>query len=157
MRIVFEFEQREDALTPQLLKTYWPEEKDEDEAEKQNRQQGLESEVALVTAIKTQPEVLRSLWRQEALNWLHALETYQVAKLVETVAPDAVELQPLVAQLPKAAQAYFERPCLLDAYDSEPLIDYILNLDLCGVRIEDEQGVLLSSDDAPIRQKRKRK
>ena len=156
MRIVFEFEQEESAVTPQLLKHYWPESNDCGESGKQHRQLGLESEMALLAAVKAQPQVLRQLWLGQALSWMDGLENAEVFDLAKPVASGA-DLTPLAAELHEHARAYFLEDGMLDGTKSELLVTWLLALRIRRVTVEDAEGVLLCSDDAPPMRRKKPK
>lgn len=63
LRIILEFEQDEATITPAALADFWP----HSEGDAQQRKLGIESELALLAAVKAQPQLLRQLWLQQAL------------------------------------------------------------------------------------------
>ncbi|QKG59131.1 hypothetical protein GKZ68_20840 (plasmid) [Hymenobacter sp. BRD128] len=157
MRIVFEFEQGEAPITPALLANYWHEGTDSGSSDQQTRDLGLESELAMFAAVKAQPELLRQLWLEKAISWLQWLENSEVYDLVKPVAPPGPDLHKIAAGLHDYARTYFLEDGVLDDFRSDTLIRWVLSLRMVKVSVEDAEGVLLNSDDKPLRRTRSRK
>lgn len=152
LRIVFEFEQDEARVTPALLENFWP----RSEGEAEHRRLGVESELALLAAVQARPEVKRQLWLQQALTWLYFLESPEVIDLVKPFPRDA-DLKALAAELSEYARGYFLEDGMINGMDHELLVHAVQRLRLCRVQVEDAEGVMLSSDDAPRRRGGKKK
>ncbi|OGX90164.1 hypothetical protein [Hymenobacter coccineus] len=156
MRIVFEFDQDEAEITPELLEQYWAVHPDGGAAAAEVRRLGLESELALVAAVQAQPQVLRQLWLARAVRWLESLGDPEPFDLIEhAVAP--VDLFPLAEGLAADAQAYFEENRTREVDATDALARWLHTLSLQRVTVEDAEGPLLSSDDAPRWRGRKRR
>lgn len=153
LRIVLEFEQDEASITSNLLEKFWS----PSESDGQHRKLGLESELALLAAVKAQPQVVRQLWLHQALSWLQGLGNTDVIDLLTLVVPGTPDLEPLVAELNEYARDYFLKAGMLNETDHELLVWRVHELRLRRIKVEDTEGVMLSSDEAPIRRNKKRR
>ncbi|MGI4737581.1 MAG: hypothetical protein ACRYG7_20635 [Janthinobacterium lividum] len=160
LRIVFEFDQDEAEITPELLQYYWAaanDGADNGSAAAEAQLLGLESERALAAAARAQPQVLRQLWRAEAVHWLAGLDQPAVdALLAHAGAP--VDLSPLTAGLSAHARAYFEEETRTREADvTDALARWLQVLRLRRLTVADDEGPLFASDDAPRPPGRKRR
>lgn len=145
MRIVFEFDQDDAEITPELLLQYWAVSADGGAAAAEARLLGLESELALAAAVQAQPQVLRQLWLEEARRWLHRLgDPEPFFDLIDPAAAP-VDLYPLTAGLSAYARAYFEEN-RTSGNDADALARWLQVLRLRRLTVEDDEGQLLSHD-----------